>query len=301
MILVFGTICLDRVRRVPHMPESGGYVEILSEQFLLGGEAANTANALRTWGVDCVLAGNALGRGEPGEQLRDAARSLPLFEGHVVDPGRTPVCDVYVADDGERTMIGQGFSDMEHTIDPCLLPFQAGEWFTAEPNMGQAAREAVRLAHAARMKTYIMDFVRDDEPVFPGSFWQTSTDWAGTRGNVQANLEWLGKWTQRHDCFAILSDGPNGFVAGSRDRSPRHYPPYPAGQVLDATGSGDMFRAGMLFGLEHGWPHADCLRFASAAGCLACRSLGATAEVPPRAEIEDLILTNPDVSSRYDA
>ncbi len=298
MVLVFGTICLDRVRRVPHMPAAGGYVEITSEDVLLGGEAANTALALRAWGVDVILAGNGLGH-DP--RLKDALRSKGLnpIQGHLVDPGATPVCDVYVSADGERTMIGQGFSEMNKTVDPSKLPFRAGAWFTAEPNMNETAREAVRLAHKAGMRIYTMDFACPTDPIFPGTYWQSSTDWTGERGNPRANLDWIENWIGRNGCFAILTDGPNGFAAGSPDLTPRLYPPYPARDVVDATGSGDVFRAGMIYGLERGWPSADCLRFASAAGCLACQSLGATSYVPSVAEIESLIAESPDVSLLY--
>jgi len=288
MILVFGTVCLDRIRRVPHMPEPGGYVEITSEEFALGGEAANTANALRVWGADFVLAGNGLGD-DPRLASALRERGLPYVEDQILQPGQTPVCDVYVADDGERTMIGQGFSAMAATVDPRKIPFRPGEWFTAEPNMGEAAREAVSLAHAAGMKVYTMDFVRPDDPVFPGTIWQSSTDWAGVCGNPQANLTWLAEFVDRRQCFAVLSDGPYGFIAGSPEIAPRLHPPYPCPGIVDTTGAGDIFRAGMLFGLDRGWPIPRCLQFASAAGCLACSSLGATAWVPSVEEIDALV------------
>ncbi|MFI5385415.1 MAG: carbohydrate kinase family protein [Fimbriimonadales bacterium] len=302
MILVFGTICLDRVRRVPHMPEPGGYVEVISEQFVLGGEAANTACALKEWGAAFVLAGNGLGEGPMSDLLRSALqeRGLAPGEDHIVCPGATPVCDVFVSDSGERTMIGLGFSAMRDTVDPSKLPFVPGERFTAEPNMGEVARDAVRLAHAAGMKTYTMDFVDESDPVYPGSFWQASTDWAGARGDTGANVEWVRRRIAKHGCFSILSDGSNGFVAGSPDLPPRPYPPYPLSGVVDATGAGDLFRAGMLFGIDQAWPIGRCLQFASAAGCLACRSLGATTSIPSRPEIEALIAANPEISREYE-
>jgi sugar/nucleoside kinase (ribokinase family) len=291
VILVFGTICVDRVRKLPRMPDIGGYVEVESEDLLLGGEAANTANALRLWGAEVVLAGNGLGAGGDGDFLRGAitAQDLPLVTSHIIAEGITPVCDVFVTRDGERTMIGSGFSAMEATVDPSKLPFEAGQWFTAEPNMRNAAREAVRLAHSAGMKTYTMDFVEEDDPIYPGAYWQCSTDWAGVRGNIAENLAWVRRWVERFGCFTILTDGARGFIAGSPDLAVRHYPGFPVEKVVDATGAGDLFRAGMLFGLDRSWPVERCLRFASVAGALACGSFGATVDVPSLAEIEALL------------
>jgi len=304
VILAIGTVCMDRVRRVPSLPAAGGYVEIEDELRLLGGEAANTANALSAWGDAVVLAGNPLGISEEATLLREslANRGLPLLEmAKAVDlvSTVTPVCDIYVTPDGDRTMFGRGFSSLEQHLDLGPMPWKGADWFTAEPNMELASREAVRQARSNGLSCYLMDFIRADDPIYAGSFWQSSTDWAGHRHNVQRNVRWVKEWVERYGCFAILSDGPNGFVAGSAEVAVRAFPPFPAPVLVDTTGAGDLFRAGMLHGLDRGWEIADCLRFGSAAGCLKCRSFGATVDVPTVAEIERHIAENGEVSRQY--
>jgi ribokinase/sulfofructose kinase len=79
----------------------------------------------------------------------------------------------------------------------------------------------------------------------------------------------------------------------------RAYPPYPMTTVVDTTGAGDMFRAGMLLGLDQGWPTSKCLQFASAAGCLKCRALGATTEVPSVQEVLAYVEEHDQVSRQY--
>lgn len=300
-MLVFGSVCVDRVRRVATLPAPGGYVEIESERRYLGGEAANTATALRSWGVPVRLAGNGFGEGPEGDELKDLveAHCLPSELLEDARTGATPVCDVYITPDGERTMFGRGFAGSKPAVDPDDLPYVAGEWFTAEPNMGDAARAAARDAAQAGMKTYLMDFFREDEPIAPGSFWQSSTDWVGTRGNVQRNVEWVRNWADRHGCFTILSDGPNGLVAGGLGKRARHYPPFPAPSVVDTTGAGDMFRAGVLRGLHEGWPLGQSLAYGAAAGCLKCRSFGATEDVPLESEIWAHIHAHPETRESY--
>ncbi|RYG45141.1 carbohydrate kinase family protein [bacterium] len=301
LVLVFGSVCVDRVRRVAKLPAPGGYVEIESERRYLGGEAANTATALRSWGVPVHLAGNGFGEGPEGDELKELVEAHCLPSGLLEDErtGATPVCDVYITPDGERTMFGRGFSGSRPAVDPGDLPYVAGEWFTAEPNMGAAAREAARAAAEAGMKTYLMDFFREDEPIAPGSFWQSSTDWVGTRGNVQRNVEWVRNWADRYGCFTILSDGPNGLIAGGLGKRARHYPPFPAPVVVDTTGAGDMFRAGVLRGLHEGWPLGRSLAYGAAAGCLKCRSFGATEDVPLAEEILAHIAAHPEIREAY--
>lgn len=295
MVLVFGTVCIDRIRQVPHLPPVGGYVEVTEEIDLLGGEAANTAVALQSWGAAVMLHGNALGSGADGDLLRRLVAEKGLQIESQETQNYAPVCDVYVTPDGDRTMFGKNFSIME--TDLSTLP--KADWFTAEPNMATLSREAAKLAHKAGMNIYLMDFIGEDEPLPPGSFWQCSTDWIGTRGNTQKNVAWVQDWVAKTGCFAILSDGPNGFVAGSPNHPVRAYPPYPAPSIVDTTGAGDVFRAGMLFGLDQGWPIPQCLQFASAAGCLNCRSLGATTNVPTVAEIQAHIDQHPAISTQY--
>ena len=297
-VLVFGTICLDRVMRVPRLPSPGGYVEIESERVFLGGEGANTANALKQWGHPVLLVGNGPGNGSDASILRGELHkrglSVPPESEH-----RTPVCDIYVTPDGERTMFGRGFSTMEPGYESSQIPFENNQWFTAEPNMSVASREVSREAIRRGMRMYLMDFLRNDEPIAAGSFWQSSTDWAGARGDEGANIEWVNRWVDRYGCFAVLSDGPRGFVAGSPEHPARHYPPFPAPALVDTTGAGDGFRAGMLHGLDLGWPVEKCLAFASAAGSLACGYLGATEIVPGVEEIQALIEIHPGTASQY--
>jgi sugar/nucleoside kinase (ribokinase family) len=300
MIVVYGTVCLDRVRRVPRLPASGGYAHVLGETELLGGEAANTSLALSTWGAEIALLGNPIGRGPQARRLRRLIEKHGLpANGILVSGTVTPVCDIYVTPDGERTMFGLGFREMTRAADLTAAPLRAGAWFTADSNHGEAARDAVRRAAAAGMRVYLLDFLREDDPAPPGSFWQSSTDSAGVKGNTQRNVAWLRDWVAARGCFAVLSDGPNGFVAGSPEQPVRAYAPFPAPRVVDSTGAGDIFRAGMLFGLDQGWTLPDALRFASAAGSLICASLGATASVPSRGDVEAWIAAHPEIGRTY--
>ena len=70
MVLVFGTICIDCIRRISSLPKKGGYCAVEDQTELLGGEGANTACYLTMWRQEVVLAGNALGSGYDGEMLR---------------------------------------------------------------------------------------------------------------------------------------------------------------------------------------------------------------------------------------
>jgi sugar/nucleoside kinase (ribokinase family) len=56
-------------------------------------------------------------------------------------------------------------------------------------------------------------------------------------------------------------------------------------EVVDTTGAGDAFTAGVAFGMALRWPWERTLRLANACGGLACRALGAQASLPDWNEI----------------
>jgi sugar/nucleoside kinase (ribokinase family) len=55
-------------------------------------------------------------------------------------------------------------------------------------------------------------------------------------------------------------------------------------EVVDTTGAGDAFAAGLTYGVLHGWPPEGAARFANAVGALATRALGSQASLPSRDE-----------------
>ena len=58
--------------------------------------------------------------------------------------------------------------------------------------------------------------------------------------------------------------------------------PAPTVDVVDGSGAGDAFAAGLIVGIVEGWPLARSLTFASEVGALACTALGCSAGIPDR-------------------
>jgi sugar/nucleoside kinase (ribokinase family) len=296
MILVFGTICIDRIRAAPFFPAVGGYVEFSTETELLGGEAANTASALKAWGADVELLGNELGSDQLGTKAAQELAKLG-FSCQQTAYANTPFCDIYVTPDGSRTMFGRHFSTMSAAT--LQIPPGNGQWFTAEPNMRRESKEAAGAASEAGWRVYLMDFIDEDFEFPPGSVWQSSTDWVGTAGDPGSNIHLLQTWIDRTGCLGIITDGALGVVAGSPGFPARAFPAFPIENVVDSTGAGDHFRAGMLFGLAQNWDLARSLRFASAAGSLQCNRIGGACEITSLHEIESHIADHPEIAVQF--
>ena len=300
MVLVFGTICLDRIHLIPKFPEPGGYVEVSFETEMLGGEAANTTLAIRELGGDAQLVGNPIGNDYSGDTLASFAIAHGLPQMERIEQFDTPVCDIFVTSDAERTMLGRGFAMLDKA--KMHIPnFQGADWVTAEPNMKDTSRKVIRAAKEAGKKTYLMDFIADNdfEIVRGCDYWQSSTDWVGNRGDKTYNKEWAHKHSQAHGCTTIITDGALGFVVCEPSKDPRYYPSFPCEKNVDGTGAGDLFRAGMLFGLDNDFELRECLLIAASAACLACQSLGATANLPTIEQVHSLISKIQEVANQY--
>eukprot|EP01113_Clastostelium_recurvatum_P003295 TRINITY_DN11432_c0_g1_i1.p1 TRINITY_DN11432_c0_g1~~TRINITY_DN11432_c0_g1_i1.p1 ORF type:complete len:351 (+),score=41.67 TRINITY_DN11432_c0_g1_i1:2-1054(+) len=337
-IHIYGTVCVDRVRKISTLPSRGGYVDIEDERAMLGGEAANTAVVLAQWmgasssDVSLVLNGNHVGKDANGDLVMNLLNKIKTPRTNIAvqqcDDVATPVCDIYVTPDGERTMFGLGFMNVKPFTYKDHL--RSGGWFTVDQNQGKEGRAAVLEAARVGMTVYLMDFWResldDADPIPPGAILQVSTDWVGAKGDINANMSWASAWLSRHGTvpplhkdhdddgknnvagtntfhFVIVTDGDRGFVCGGYWPTPsggsaytwmdmRHFPAFPIPLMVDSTGAGDTFRAGVLYGLAQCWSFHDTLSWASAAGALACTRPGGSASAPAHAEVADFVSRN---------
>ena len=80
----------------------------------------------------------------------------------------------------------------------------------------------------------------------------------------------------------VITCGAEGAVYADPARVIR-VRPFPV-EVVDGSGAGDAFTAGIILGLIEGWPAEQRLRFATALGGSVCRGLGCTGTVFTRDE-----------------
>lgn len=287
------------MRRISKLPNNGGYCPVLSQEEFLGGEAANTASFLVMWRQEVVLAGNGLGMGMDYENIRLRLLERGLDVDYLVRSDLTPVCDVYVTDDGDRTMFGLGFDSKVYTPLE-TIPFQAGEWFTADPNLSFGGRAAARMAYEKGMKLYLMDFFAENEQFPKGSICQYGTDWVGARGDNDLNKNWVVQWSKSHKIHSILTDGVNGTHVSTAEGDYFFFPAFKAESVVDSTGAGDAFRAGTIYGLSNGWDLGRSIRFGSAAAALKVPHMGAAEYLPSFQEVKDFIFSQPEIASKFE-
>jgi hypothetical protein len=87
--------------------------------------------------------------------------------------------------------------------------------------------------------------------------------------------------------LAVVKLGPEGVLAKSRDERVE-VPPVPV-TVVNGLGAGDAFGGSLCHGLLAGWPLADTVRFASAAGAIVASKLACAEAMPTVCEVEDML------------
>ncbi|CAI9763735.1 unnamed protein product [Fraxinus pennsylvanica] len=85
----------------------------------------------------------------------------------------------------------------------------------------------------------------------------------------EAALDFLAKHCQ----WAVVTLGPNGCIA-KYGKEVVHVPAIKEAKAVDATGAGDLFASGFLYGLVKGLSLEECCRVGSCSGGSVIRSLG---------------------------
>jgi ribokinase len=88
----------------------------------------------------------------------------------------------------------------------------------------------------------------------------------------------------------VITLGANGALLVTPEVI-RHFPAFPV-QAVDATAAGDAFAAALTVRLAEGAPLGEAVRFANAAGALACTKVGAQPSMPTRHEVENFLATH---------
>ncbi|MFM9880250.1 MAG: carbohydrate kinase family protein [Burkholderiaceae bacterium] len=136
---------------------------------------------------------------------------------------------------------------------------------------------AAMLDHAAQFKAADIPFVFDPGqglPMFDGSellrfieqaTWVAVNDYEGKMLSDRTGLS-PAEISQRVQGLVITlgAEGCEVWVEGQKTHVPAEVPT----AVVDPTGCGDAFRGALLFGLEQGWPLAQCAALGNRVGAL---------------------------------
>lgn len=233
-----------------------------------GGSAANTAAGIGSFGGKAAFMGK-VAKDMLGRVFTHDLRAQGVqFDVSPLENGpETARCLVAITPDAHRSMstyLGAsslfGARDLDQeVIRSSAITYMEGYLFDREPAK-QAFVEAAEIARSANRKTAItlsdlfcvdrhrasflhlirghMDIVFANEPELL-SLYQT-TQLAGALDRVRVDTE-----------FAVITMGANGSLIIHGDEEVR-IPATPVDHIMDTTGAGDLYAAGVLYGLAAG-------------------------------------------------
>ena len=307
-ILCVGDLCADIFASPLARLPSPGELALTDEIAVYpGGNALNTAIALRRLGESAAIAGS-VGDDALGGLLLDQLRSLGLdTRGVRREPqGNTATTIILRADGEDRRFIhalGVASDFTGEHVSPDILPdngivlvggyLKLGAWNddVLADLLGRARRQdchtvlnvciaqdsGVDVSRAVRLLKHVDVFVPNEDEA------RILTGETSLAGQTQA-LRRAGAGT------VVVTRGQQGLYADDSDQTVEmgvfDVP------LVDPSGCGDCFTAGLLAALSQDWDLVRVLEFASAVGALGATALGCTNGVPSFAEVQQFVKEN---------
>jgi len=284
MIVVFGSINVDVLVPVPHLPARGETV--LGGDYIIapGGKGANQALAARRAGAAVTMIG-AVGR----DPFAETGLSLLHRDGVdlrlIARVDRPTGCAVITVDAAGENQIAVAscanlLAAAAQVPDRLLGPETV---LVLQREVPDAANAAL-ISRARERGARIVMSLAPAGPIAPArlddiDFLIANEGEAATLGGDPAVV------ARQLRQGLVITRGTNGAVALLADGAAIAVPAL-AIDPIDTTGAGDTFAGIFAAGLDAGLPLDLVLRRASAAAALACLAVGAQAAMPGRAAID---------------
>lgn len=289
-VLCYGEIGIDNIIQADGLPSPENAIFPTSDSYHGGGAAANTAVWLAALGVSVKLSGNVIGHDAYGELILDRLRKHAQIDLSLVEQRHgviTPFTRAIVTPDGERSFLIFWYPQAPK-VQLTKEMLQGIKYLALDLYGGPERLESARLAFESGVSTVIGDVIWPDHPALPftsiatnsGAYIRQSFPNVDIRHHARA-LQSISKG------IVITTDGPQMVHALDAQGYGFTVQP-PAVTAMDATGAGDAFRAGLLYGLLRGLDLPRSVCWGVAAGCLKVRNLGAATTLPAFHELEAL-------------
>jgi ribokinase len=301
-VSVVGSFNMDLVFSAPRLPEPGETLSGTEFGQFIGGKGSNQAVAAARAGAQVEMVGR-LGKDtfgdhiatilqEEGIRLRHVVRDAEEgtgVAGIVVQPGGTNSIVVIPRANGRLSArdVQKGRSAIAGA-DVLLLQLEVPvEASLAAAKIAKASGATVVLnpAPAQDLPDELLRLVDILVPNVTEAAQLSGIHVSGPDDPEKAARALLS----RGSGTVVLTLGERGaLIVGSASEAAVEVPPFKV-EVIDTTAAGDAFCGALAVALAEGKPLREAAQFASAAGALACTSMGAGPSLPARHEIERLL------------
>lgn len=297
MILVVGSINMDIVFQVPHIPHPGETILSGGTGKSPGGKGANQAVAAAKLGADVVMLG-CVGKDGNGAALRSSMETAGVDTTFLLqtDTADTSCAYICVSESGENAIVVDSSANMQVTPD----------YLDAHEDLFARARycvlqleipvETVKRAMELSRK-YGVNVIFNPSPLnsFTPSLLENIDYLIANEGEAAALLgvDSVGTLTES-DWFAfmaahgigniVMTAGKLGAYHYEAAGTAVYYPTQPQ-KAVDTTGAGDTFLGAFAASLSAGKTHAEAIAFANRASGIAVTRHGAQRAMPTLEEL----------------
>jgi ribokinase len=291
-VCVVGSFVIDLVFKVKRRPGPGE--TMLADDFgmFLGGKGFNQAIAARRLGADVGMVGR-VGKDQFGDMFMAKLAQEGIDSSHVTrDPeSGTAIASPVIDASGENSIIAAPRANMRVTPDDVRAAEEqiAGAdvlmlQFEIPPAASRMAAEIAR--------EHDSTILLDPAPVEHGfERFAAPIDYI-VPNEIEAHML-TGRMTPEEAGAVLLPETRRGVVislgeqgAMAVDRAELNRFPAHKVNVVDTTGAGDAFRAGLAIKIAEGSSLEEAVRFANACGASACTIMGAEPSMPRRDVVE---------------
>ncbi len=296
MIVVFGSINVDLITLVPHLPSRGETVLGRDYAVVQGGKGANQALAAACGG-GCVSMVGTVGTDSWGalalERLAAAGVDLSC-----VGQGRArTACGFISVDPGGQTLItvspGANMETHVGLLDRLTPPLARGDWLILQMEVPfEENWRALRAAKAAGARTILnlAPAVPLDDAVLPDLDFlvvnEGEADVLGAhlRVGTRDHAGVAKALAERCGVTVLVTLGERGSIAVEPSGAALRTEALRVA-VADTTGAGDAYVGYLAAALDGGAALSEAMRFASVGASLACETMGAQTAYRQRNEV----------------
>lgn len=299
-IVVVGSLNMDHVIEVPHMPECGETLSGRSVALVPGGKGANQAYAIGKLGGNVTMIG-AIGRDTSGEALLNNLKCVGVnVEGIAqIDGGITGQAFITVDDNGDNAIViiaGTNGMVTKELIDENVHIIRESDIVIVQLEIPLDVVAYVKEIAVKEGRTVIVDPAPAVADI-PDCFWKgidyikpNETELAILTGLRLETREELVKGARmmlkRGVKNVIVTLGGDGCLL-VKEEGEQFFPSHKV-KAVDTTAAGDSFTAAFALALSRGKKDEEAIEFGQEVSSIAVTRKGAQASIPTIAEVEEM-------------
>ncbi len=296
-VLCYGTISVDEITHLPYLPTARRDAPATHEYIEVGGEAARVAIPLAAWGLRVLVVGNVIGADWKGEFILRQLARYPNISTHYIRQHPTvvtPFSRLLVTPDGERSRIAYWYDatpkvELTEAVMAQVSLLSVDAYGRGERDRAAAVARGLGkpvIAADAIWPKYPLASLSD--AVIISSVWLQNSFPGVYEYDHALELQAQGAGV------VIVTDGGRPVLVVRADGSTFGIEPYDLPRVVDTSGAGDLFKAGIIYGwLKSGWPLEQRVKFACAAAGIKCARAPGDDSPPTLDEISRLMHAQP--------